>query len=72
MKRIIFIAILLSLALFSCSKKSDVVELQNWNFGGRPKLIEFLRQRVYSFEKTHPGIRVTNSDKSRFQCGCGT
>ncbi|TSA19160.1 sugar ABC transporter substrate-binding protein [bacterium] len=64
MKRITFIAILLSLSLFSCSKKSDIVELQNWNFGGRPKLIEFLRQRVYSFEKIHPGISVTNSDKS--------
>ncbi|MDP2885576.1 MAG: sugar ABC transporter substrate-binding protein [Ignavibacteria bacterium] len=64
MKRTAFIAFLLSISFFSCGKKSGVVELQNWNFGGRPKLIEFLRQRVYSFEKIHPAISVTNSDKS--------
>lgn len=64
MRNRIFIAILLSLSFISCGKKSDVVELQDWNFGGRPRLIEFLRQRVYSFEKTHPGIKVAQSDKS--------
>ncbi len=59
-----FVPLLLSLSLLSCNKKSDGVELHDWNFGGRPRLIEFLRQRVYSFEKTHPGITVVQSDKS--------
>jgi len=58
------VPLILSLSLFSCGKKSDGVELQDWNFGGRPRLIEFLRQRVSSFEKTHPGITVVQSDKS--------
>ena len=55
---------MLSFALFSCGKKSDVVELNDWNFGGRPKLIEFLRTRVETFEKLHPDIRVVQSSKS--------
>lgn len=64
MRNRILIAMLLSLSIISCGKKSDVVELQDWNFGGRPRLIEFLRERVYAFEKTHPGIKVAQSDKS--------
>lgn len=64
MKRISFVVLLLSLSILSCGKKSDVIELNDWNFGGRPRLIEFLRERVYSFEKTHPKIKVTQSDKS--------
>ncbi len=64
MKRTAFIVFLLSLSLFSCSKKSDVVELQDWNFGGRQKMVEFLRQRVDDFENLHPGIKVVQSDKS--------
>lgn len=64
MKQAAFIALLLSISLLSCGKKSDEIVLQDWNFGGRPNLIEFLRQRVYSFEKSHPGIRVVQSDKS--------
>jgi multiple sugar transport system substrate-binding protein len=64
MKRTTFIALVLSISLLSCGKKSDGIVLHDWNFGGRPKLIEFLRQRVYSFEKTHPGIKVEQSDKS--------
>ncbi len=59
-----FVPLMLSLSLLSCNKKSDGVELHDWNFGGRPRLIEFLRQRVHSFEKTHPGITVVQSDKS--------
>ncbi len=64
MKRQTFIVLLLSLSILSCGKKGDVVELQDWNFGGRPRLIEFLRERVYSFEKLHPKIKVEQSDKS--------
>ena len=61
--RFVLISVLM-LTLCSCGKKSDVVELNDWNFGGRPKLIEFLRDRVYAFEKLHPGIKVTQSSKS--------
>lgn len=64
MRQTIFIALLLSISLLSCGKKSDGIELKDWNFGGRPQLIEFLRGRVISFEKTHPGIKVEQSDKS--------
>lgn len=64
MRQKLLLTLLLSLTLLTCGKRSDVVELQDWNFGGRPKLIEFLRQRVYAFEKTHPGIKVIQSDKS--------
>jgi ABC-type glycerol-3-phosphate transport system substrate-binding protein len=64
MRQTTFIALLLSISLLSCGKKSDEIVLQDWNFGGRPRLIEFLRQRVYSFEKSHPGIKVVQSDKS--------
>lgn len=53
-----------SLTLLSCGKKSDDVELQDWNFGGTPNLISWLRARTDAFEKTHPGIRVVQSDKS--------
>ena len=64
MKQKLFLLLLLSLIVLTCGKRSDVVELHDWNFGGRPKLIEFLRQRVHSFENTHPGIKVVQSDKS--------
>jgi len=64
MKNKIFIAFLLCLILLSCGKKDDVVEIQDWNFGGMPKLMEWLRQRVNSFEKGRPGVRVVQSQKS--------
>jgi multiple sugar transport system substrate-binding protein len=56
----------LFLALFSlsCGPKTGVVEIQDWNFGGLPNMIEWLRLRVDSFEKTHPGIKVVQSQKS--------
>jgi len=41
-----------------------MVEIQDWNFGGRPRLMVWLRQRIESFEATHPGIKVVQSDKS--------
>jgi multiple sugar transport system substrate-binding protein len=58
------LSLLLVLSLFSCTKRTDGIELQSWNFGGRPRQIEFLRQRVKDFEGTHPGIGVVQSDKS--------
>ncbi len=64
MKQKILIMLLLPLMLVSCGKKSDVIEIQDWNFGGRPHLMVWLRQRTESFEKTHPGIKIVQSDKS--------
>jgi len=64
MKQKILCTLLLPLMLLSCGKKSDVIEIQDWNFGGRPHLMVWLRQRVASFEQTHPGIKVVQSDKS--------
>jgi multiple sugar transport system substrate-binding protein len=64
MKSRILLALVLCLAVPACSKKSDVVKLQNWNFGGLPQQTAFLRERVAEFNRTHPGIEVTQSDKS--------
>jgi multiple sugar transport system substrate-binding protein len=64
MKKIVLLSALFTFLFLSCGKKSDAVEIHNWNFGGRPKLIEFLRNRVTSFGEKHPGINVIQSDKS--------
>jgi len=64
MNQKILIALILPLMLISCGKKTDVIEVQDWNFGGRPHLMVWLRQRAESFEQTHPGIKVVQSDKS--------
>jgi multiple sugar transport system substrate-binding protein len=64
MKQTILTLLVLAGFSLSCGRKSDVVELQDWNFGGTPPLIEWLRQRVDSFEKTHPGIKVIQTQKS--------
>jgi ABC-type glycerol-3-phosphate transport system substrate-binding protein len=64
MKQKILTLLILAIFSLSCGRKSDVVELQDWNFGGTPPLMEWLRQRVDSFEKTHPGIKVVQSQKS--------
>jgi multiple sugar transport system substrate-binding protein len=55
---------LLSITLSGCGKKDDRVELQDWNFGGSPRLIEWLRNRVNTFEKVTPRIKVVQSQKS--------
>jgi len=60
----ILLTLFLSFFLLSCGKKDDVIEINDWNFGGRPKLMTWLRQRVEQFNKTHPGVRVVQSDKS--------
>ena len=56
--------LILVLFAFSCGPRDNAIEIHDWNFGGMPKLMEWLRQRVDSFEKTHPGIRVVQSQKS--------
>jgi multiple sugar transport system substrate-binding protein len=64
MKRTLTIAFVVTISILSCGKESNDVVLQDWNFGGRPRLIEFLRKRVSSFEQSHPGVKVVQSDKS--------
>ena len=56
--------LLLPLMLLSCGKKEDVVELQLWNFGGTPPMMEWVRGRVDAFNTTHTGVRVVQSQKS--------
>jgi multiple sugar transport system substrate-binding protein len=60
----IFSVFLLSLSSPGCGKKDDRVELQDWNFGGMPRLIEWLRFRIDAFEKANPQIKVVQSSKS--------
>lgn len=62
MKRCILL--LLSLFILTCGTKHDGVELQLWNFGGVPKMIEWVRARVDSFHTLHPAISVVESQKS--------
>jgi multiple sugar transport system substrate-binding protein len=64
MKQLSLPLVILLILAFSCARKSDVVEINDWNFGGMPKMIEYLRERVQSFERAHPGIRVIQSQKS--------
>ena len=68
MKRIIagaaLVALLGAIVGLSCGRKEDAVELHDWNFGGKPRMIEWLRQRVDAFEQTRGGIRVIQSQKS--------
>jgi multiple sugar transport system substrate-binding protein len=56
--------LLLSLLIFSCSRKDDRVEVQFWSFGGTPHQIAWIEARVDSFNASHPGIRVVRSQKS--------
>ncbi len=55
---------MISLLFFSCGEKDDRVELLLWNFGGTESMIAWVRARVDSFNATHPGIRVVQSQKS--------
>jgi multiple sugar transport system substrate-binding protein len=64
MKRQDLLVLTLSFLVLSCGKTANVVELHDWNFGGTPRLITWLRGRVQSFEARQPGIRVVQSDKS--------
>ena len=64
MKRLLALLFLLSLLTVSCGKKHDGIELQLWNFGDLPALIEWVRSRVDSFQAAHPGVRVVQSEKS--------
>jgi multiple sugar transport system substrate-binding protein len=64
MQRKFLSGIVLALLLLSCGKQDNRVVLRDWNFGGRPKLMEFLRQRVDSFNALHPKVKVIQSDKS--------
>jgi multiple sugar transport system substrate-binding protein len=64
MRRIVLFALLCAVMGVSCGKKDDAVVLRDWNFGGKPRMIEWLRQRVDQFERSHPGVRIEQSQKS--------
>ncbi len=64
MKYRVAVIALLPLLLLSCGKKTEGIEIQFWNFGGTPNFIEWMRDRVETFNSTHPGIKVVVSDKS--------
>jgi multiple sugar transport system substrate-binding protein len=64
MKQTLTAVLLVLLVFLSCGKKDNVVELQLWNFGGTPPMMEWVRERVESFNAAHPGIRVVQSQKS--------
>jgi multiple sugar transport system substrate-binding protein len=56
--------LLLPLLFLSCGKTDGVVELQLWNFGGTPPMMEWVRQRVDAFNASQTRIRVVQSQKS--------
>ena len=64
MKHILTALLLTAVLSFSCSGPGANVELQLWNFGGSAKMMEWVRMWADSFNTTHPGIRVTQSQKS--------
>ncbi|MGB5873896.1 MAG: sugar ABC transporter substrate-binding protein [Bacteroidota bacterium] len=64
MKEKLAAVLLISYFLISCGKKEDVVEIHLWHFGGTTNMMEWVRARVDSFNNTHPGIRVVQSQKS--------
>ncbi len=64
MKSKIIAVFLILLFFLSCGKKEEGIEINFWNFGGTPDFIVWVRERVDSFNQTHPGIRVVQSQKS--------
>jgi multiple sugar transport system substrate-binding protein len=66
--RLKYAAVLIFALLFlSCSRTSDVVEIQFWNFGGMPKFLEWVRKEVQIYNSTHPHVRVVLAEKSWHQ-----
>jgi multiple sugar transport system substrate-binding protein len=64
MRYLLHMFFLTAFLALSCGAPHDGVELQLWNFGGTPKMIEWSRARVDSFNTAHNGIRVIQSQKS--------
>src|SRR5512142_607769 len=61
-------SLLAALPFEHCSKpRPDTAEVQFWNFGGTPRFLEWVRERVDTFNATHRGIHVALSDKSWHQ-----
>ena len=57
----------IALSFLSCSRTSDVVEIQFWNFGGMPKFLEWVRKEVQVYNSTHPKVKVVLAEKSWHQ-----
>ena len=64
MKHLLPALLMIRLLFLSCGKRDDRIKLLLWNFGGTPPMIEWVRARVDSFNATHPGLRVVQSQKS--------
>jgi len=56
--------LLIAFVALSCSHRSDVVEIQFWNFGGMPKFLEWIRNEVQVYNSTHPKVKVVLAEKS--------
>jgi len=64
MKQRLIHVLLIALLSLSCGEKSDVVELQLWNFGGTPPMMEWVRGRVEAFNASQTRVRVVQGQKS--------
>jgi multiple sugar transport system substrate-binding protein len=60
----LYVLTFLSLFALSCTRQRDTVELQNWNFGGLPRMIEWVRCRADTFSIIHPDVQIVTSQKS--------
>jgi ABC-type glycerol-3-phosphate transport system substrate-binding protein len=66
--RLKYAAVLFVALLFlSCSRTSDVVEIQFWNFGGMPKFLDWVRKEVQIYNAAHPKVKVVLAEKSWHQ-----
>ena len=59
--------LLVAFIALSCSRTSDVVEIEFWNFGGMPKFLEWVRKEVQVYNSTHPKVKVVLAEKSWHQ-----
>ena len=59
--------LLIAMCFLSCSRTSDVVEVQFWNFGGMPKFLDWIRKQVQVYNNTHHNVRVVLGEKSWHQ-----
>jgi multiple sugar transport system substrate-binding protein len=60
----VIVALFFALFFLSCSRTSDVLEIQFWNFGGMPKFLEWVRKEVQTYNAAHPHVKVVLAEKS--------
>lgn len=64
MNRTARILLLIPILFLSCGPRDTSTEIQFWNFGGTQSYLKWVRGRIDQFNRTHPGIRVVQTDKS--------